>query len=276
MSLFRFEKFKISKYFLLFSFLLLVSFSFGKELDFSNVDLTNNFLIFQGNDSVTNLPGDFIFPLSLDKDSLRQEIVNKEVAKEKVKKKSWQYVVKKGESLWQISKKFKVPLNDLLSYNDLNQNSIVKPGDKIMIPGIKPQAIVAVQIKEYAGKFVSALNEVGGIVVPTSGFNWGQKHSVNGTDIAAPCGSEVYAANSGVVVESNDGWNTGYGNYIIIKHQNGSYSLYGHLSLRLVETGYQVDKGELIGYVGNTGYTVGSTGCHLHFEIRGASNPLLK
>jgi murein DD-endopeptidase MepM/ murein hydrolase activator NlpD len=86
----------------------------------------------------------------------------------------------------------------------------------------------------------------------------------------------VYAANSGTVVESSDGWNGGYGNYIIIKHSNGSYSLYGHLSLRLVSIGDTVDKGELIGYVGNTGYTVGPTGCHLHFEIRGASNPLLK
>jgi murein DD-endopeptidase MepM/ murein hydrolase activator NlpD len=46
--------------------------------------------------------------------------------------------------------------------------------------------------------------------------------------------------------------------------------------LRLVEVGNEVEKGELIGYVGNTGYTLGPTGCHLHFEVRGGQNPLLK
>jgi murein DD-endopeptidase MepM/ murein hydrolase activator NlpD len=233
-------------------------------------------LTFQEKQKIDNLPSDFIFPLSLDKDSLKQMIIEKENEKEKKKNSGWQYVVEKGESLWQISKKFKVSLSDLLYYNDLTENSVIKVGDKLAIPGVKPQATVALQVKKYAGKFVSALSEIAGFAIPTSGFNWGQKHSINGTDISAPCGSEVYSANSGVVVESSDGWNSGYGNYIIIKHQNGSYSLYGHLSLRLVESGDEVEKGELIGYVGNTGYTIGPTGCHLHFEIRGASNPLLK
>jgi len=233
-------------------------------------------LTFEEKQRIGNFPSDFIFPLSLDKDSLKQIIAEKETEKEKKKNSGWQYVVKKGESLWQISKKFNVPLKDLLYYNDLTENSVIKAGDKLVIPGVKPQATVAVQVKKYAGKFVSALSEIAGFAVPASGFNWGQKHGVNGTDISAPCGSEVYAANSGVVVESSDGWNSGYGNFIIIRHQNGSYSLYGHLSLRLVEIGDEVEKGELIGYVGNTGYTIGPTGCHLHFEIRGTSNPLLK
>jgi murein DD-endopeptidase MepM/ murein hydrolase activator NlpD len=254
----------------------LADFSFAKEFDFSAVDLNRNFLTFPEKPKIDNLSVDFIFPLNLDKDSLRQAIDEINISKEKEKNSSWQYVVKKGESLWQISKKFKIPLNDLLYYNDLTENSVIKAGDKLIIHGVKPQATVALQVKKYAGKFVSALNEIAGFVIPTSGFNWGEKHSINGTDISAPCGSEVYSANSGVVIESSDGWNSGYGNYIIIKHQNGSYSLYGHLSLRLVEIGDEVEKGELIGYVGNTGYTIGPTGCHLHFEIRGASNPLLK
>jgi murein DD-endopeptidase MepM/ murein hydrolase activator NlpD len=229
-------------------------------------------LTFQEKQRIDNLYSDFVFPLSLDQDSLKQMMTEKENKKNS----GWHYVVKKGESLWQISKKFQVPLSDLLYYNDLTENSVIKAGDKLVIPGVKPQATVALQVKKYAGKFVSALSEIAGFVIPTSGFNWGQKHSINGTDISTPCGSEVYSANSGVVVESSDGWNSGYGNYIIIKHQNGIYSLYGHLSLRLVEIGDEVEKGELIGYVGNTGYTIGPTGCHLHFEIRGASNPLLK
>lgn len=273
---------KISRYFLIFLIFLLANFSLADNLDFSNVDLSDNFLTVKEKASSTNLPEDFIFPLSLDIAAFKEVSADKNEKLDKNEKKknvnSWQYVVKKGESLWQISKKFKISLNELLIANDLNDKSIVKAGDKIVIPGVKPQANIGVQnlAKEYAGKFVSALKEVSGIVIPTTGFNWGVKHNGNGTDIAAPCSSEVYAANSGTVVESSDGWNSGYGNYIIIKHSNGSYSLYGHLSLRLVSIGDIVDKGELIGYVGNTGYTVGPTGCHLHFEIRGASNPLLK
>ena len=218
------------------------------------------------------LQPDFLFPLKLDQESLK----NMTEEKEKKNNSGWKYVVKKGETLWQISKKFKVSMKDLLYYNDLTENSIIKAGDKIVIYGIKPQAIIAGPIKQFTGKFVSALKEISNFVVPVSGFNWGRKHGVNGTDIAAPCSSEVYAAQGGIVVESSDGWNNGYGNYIIIRHQNGSYSLYGHLSLRIVEIGDEVKKGELIGYVGNTGYTLGPTGCHLHFEVRGETNPLLK
>lgn len=219
---------------------------------------------------------DFIFPLSFDQKDLIK-IVDQNNKEEQKKQSGWSYVVKKGETLWQISKKFKVSLNELLEINNLSEKSIIKAGDKIIIPGVKPQTIFALERpKNLAGKFVSALKEVSNIVIPVSGFNWGQKHGENATDIAADCGQEVYAANSGIVVESSDGWNGGYGNYIIIKHNNAIYSLYGHLSLRLVQVGEKVRKGELIGYVGNTGYTIGQTGCHLHFEIRGGENPLLK
>ncbi len=255
----------------------------AQSKDFSLNENQKNFLVIKSQEEFyQKMSSDFLFPLKLDQESLKKMIEEKENSKkmveEKEKKKSsgWQYVVKKGETLWQISKKFKVPLEDLLYYNGLSENSIIKAGDKIVIPGVKPQAIIGGPVKKFAGKFVSALQEIGNFIVPVSGFNWGKKHSFNGTDISAPCGSEVYAAQSGVVVESSDGWNSGYGNYIIIRHRNGSYSLYGHLSLRLVEVGNEVEKGELIGYVGNTGYTLGPTGCHLHFEVRGGQNPLLK
>ncbi len=217
---------------------------------------------------------DFIFPLSIDQNDVENFISKKEEQKKKL---GWSYTIKKGETLWEISKKFKIPLKDLLAINSFSENSIIKAGDKIVIPGVKPQGVIVTEKpKELVGKFVSALKEVGNIVIPVSGFNWGHNHGDNGTDIAAQCGQEVYAANSGIVIESRDGWNGGYGNYIIIKHSNGIYSLYGHLSLRLVQIGEKVNKGELIGYVGNTGYTLGPTGCHLHFEIRGGANPLLR
>ena len=60
------------------------------------------------------------------------------------------------------------------------------------------------------------------------------------------------------------GWNGGYGQFVKIRHGNGYESAYGHMSGIAVTTGQQVRKGEIIGFVGSTGY---STGPHLHFEV---------
>lgn len=245
---------------------------FAEYLDYSIYDTQENFLdpISFENKEIFFF-SDFISPLA----EYKKEDVEKFILK--TSKKTWTYVVKKGDTLWEISRKFKVPIEEILILNDLKENSVLKVGDKIVLTGIRAQTLtLASPAKEFVGKFVSALKEISNIVIPVSGFNWGEKHSQNGSDIAAPCGSEVYAANSGVVIESSDGWNTGYGNYIILKHEDGSYTLYGHLQMRVVEKGKIVEKGELIGYVGNTGYTLGPTGCHLHFEVRGRANPLLR
>lgn len=267
---------KISKYLLLFLInFSLVSFCLGISADFSVFETKDNFLTL-GNDKENEyVLRDFIFPLTPEfKNYSDQE--DKEI-KEIKKDKGWVYTVKKGETLWQISKKFGIKIEDIITFNELKENYVLKTGDKIYLPGVKPQAIVSLPlIKKFAGKFISAMTDLGGLVAPVSGFNWGEKHNLNATDIAASCGSEVYAAHSGEVIDSLDGWNGGYGNYIIIKHPNAVYTLYGHLSLRLVEVGESVEKGQLIGYVGNTGYTLGQTGCHLHFEVRGKTNPLLR
>jgi len=85
-----------------------------------------------------------------------------------------------------------------------------------------------------------------------------------GVDIAASYGTAIWAANSGTVVTSSDGWNGGYGNYIVINHGNGTQTLYAHMSSRAVSVGQTVTKGQVIGYVGSTG---ASTGAHIHFEV---------
>lgn len=85
-----------------------------------------------------------------------------------------------------------------------------------------------------------------------------------GVDIAAPYGTEIYAAGAGTVVAA--GWNSGgYGNYVIIEHEDGYRTLYGHCSLVIATEGQEVEKGQLIAYVGSTG---DSTGNHCHFEVR--------
>ena len=88
----------------------------------------------------------------------------------------------------------------------------------------------------------------------------------SGTDIAAPVGSPILAAASGTVTIANalDSWGGGYGYYIRIDHGGGLETLYAHCSAICVTTGQQVQAGQVIGYVGQTGR---ATGNHLHFEV---------
>ena len=106
------------------------------------------------------------------------------------------------------------------------------------------------------GGVISSL--YGGRTGPINGgFDW---HP--GLDIAVDIGTPVYAAAMGTVEVA--GWNGGYGQFVKIRHGNGYESAYGHMSGIAVTTGQQVRKGEIIGFVGSTGY---STGPHLHFEV---------
>jgi murein DD-endopeptidase MepM/ murein hydrolase activator NlpD len=84
-----------------------------------------------------------------------------------------------------------------------------------------------------------------------------------GVDLAAPAGTEVYAAGNGTVTEIGE--DSIYGNYVIIKHADNWVSLYGHLQKVEVGLRANVRSGTLIGRVGSTGQ---STGPHLHFELR--------
>ena len=83
-----------------------------------------------------------------------------------------------------------------------------------------------------------------------------------GIDIAVDYGTPVYASAAGYVEQS--GWYGGYGKYVRLSHDFGYETAYGHMSRLAVEAGSFVKKGEVIGYVGSTGY---STGPHLHFEV---------
>lgn len=95
-----------------------------------------------------------------------------------------------------------------------------------------------------------------------SGGNFREGHP--GFDLAAPTGSKVSAADTGLVIFA--GWSgLGYGNAVLIDHGNGYQTLYAHLSHISTFCGEKVEKGDLIGLSGNTG---NSTGPHLHFEVR--------
>ncbi|SFD19914.1 M23 family metallopeptidase [Clostridium uliginosum] len=107
----------------------------------------------------------------------------------------------------------------------------------------------------------------GGGITSKFGARWGRNH--NGIDIAGNIGEPVTAAYNGVIEEA--GWVNGYGNMIMIKHEDSIDTIYGHLSTIKVNKGQQVQKGDIIGEVGNTGR---STGPHLHFELRSKGSPI--
>lgn len=90
-----------------------------------------------------------------------------------------------------------------------------------------------------------------------------------GLDVGAGSGTPIYAAKGGTVLSA--GWRNGYGNTVMILHDGGLVSLYAHQSRIATSAGASVDGGELIGYVGSTGW---STGPHLHFEIRVGGSPV--
>ncbi|MBI2715067.1 MAG: M23 family metallopeptidase [Rhizobiales bacterium] len=85
-----------------------------------------------------------------------------------------------------------------------------------------------------------------------------------GVDWAAPTGTPIYASGNGTI--EKEGWESGYGKYIRIRHTNGYETAYGHMSAfaRGIEEGKRVRQGQVIGFVGSTGL---STGSHLHYEI---------
>jgi murein DD-endopeptidase MepM/ murein hydrolase activator NlpD len=101
---------------------------------------------------------------------------------------------------------------------------------------------------------------------PYQGF----PHFHTGLDLVLPLGSQVLAADDGVVALVGSG-TTGYGNYVVIAHDGGLTTLYGHLSQALVKVGDHVVQAQPVGLEGSTG---NSTGPHLHFELRIADKPV--
>jgi murein DD-endopeptidase MepM/ murein hydrolase activator NlpD len=114
--------------------------------------------------------------------------------------------------------------------------------------------------QQYTGDYRWPLDA--GIISSAYGERWGKMH--RGIDIAADAGEPVYAVASGKVIYAGDGLR-GYGNVIILRHDNKVTSLYAHNSELRVKTGDEARQGDLIALLGNTGH---STGPHVHFELR--------
>jgi len=186
------------------------------------------------------------------------------------------HIVLKGQTLKGIAKKYNVDVIDIASFNGLASNAQLALGDELIIPDAEminteapkpktnPINTVKTTLKTLVGYFI---NPVPGYKRVSQGL-----HGKNGVDLAAPTGTKIVAAASGTVLLARNGYNGGYGNMVIIKHPNGTQTLYAHQSKIATKTGAKVSQGETIGYVGSTGH---STGPHLHYEIHGARNNAL-
>jgi murein DD-endopeptidase MepM/ murein hydrolase activator NlpD len=193
------------------------------------------------------------------------------------------YEWEEGDTLEQVAADFKADIDEILNWsgNQLDlTNPEVEPGKVIMIPGGQREFQQWVVPTYAVGRSGTNASLPGGCEVTGNGFYGGgffiwpaDNHYLSGNDfwsghlaidIAAGTGAPIYAADSGVVVFA--GWDSnGYGNVVMIDHQNGYHTLYAHLSTITTSCGASVWQGGVIGYAGSTG---NSTGPHLHFEVR--------
>lgn len=211
------------------------------------------------------------------------------------------YRVEKGDTLASIAQRHKIELQELAEANNIEHEEDLKPGRSLFIPGVTPSTFAAILKKQgivvrrtektqkEKGREEAALapeEEKKGseIEVDHGRFAWpiqgelsslfgmrrGRHH--DGLDIRAKMGSPIRAAADGEVVYCKR--MRGYGNLVLVRHDNDFFTVYAHNSVNLVRNGAKVKKGQVIAKVGRTGR---ATGPHVHFEVREgpkARNPL--
>jgi murein DD-endopeptidase MepM/ murein hydrolase activator NlpD len=206
------------------------------------------------------------------------------------------YMWYEGDGLNGVARGLGVTPEVIVNYplNDLNPDALgdwslpnIAPGTMLFVPGgVRPnQSWVPARGEVISGNSYLGPGACSGILYgnigtgtftwPTtahylSGYDWNPPVH-NGLDFDGDFGSPIYAADSGVIIYS--GWSDrGYGNLIVIDHDGGWQTYYGHLlDNTLLPCGSNVIKGELIASMGSTG---NSTGPHLHFELRSNGIPV--
>jgi murein DD-endopeptidase MepM/ murein hydrolase activator NlpD len=184
--------------------------------------------------------------------------------------------------LFRIGKAYDLSHHELARVNGIKDPTQIRAGQRIFIPGAARQLPVetltpAESRPEVAKSPQEPLSDSEGFLWPVNGMinsGFGRRGSTfhDGVDIAAPEGTPIRAIAVGDVIYSDR--LRGYGNIIIIRHEEGIVSVYAHNEVNLVRQGETVSRGDIIARVGSTGRV---TGPHLHFEIRknnAAQDPL--
>lgn len=175
------------------------------------------------------------------------------------------HLVNSGESVGYLAVLYETDADSIVNFNEISEDNKIVVGDLLIIPGaIKPPTPVIQRAPIASSYFICPISAPCG---RTQGLHW-----YNAVDFSnGRCGDPILAAAGGQVQKT--GYDYIAGNYVRVLHSNGVVTFYGHMSKRMVYPGQRVYQGQIIGYVGNTGYTIGPTGCHVHFDVRGASNP---
>jgi murein DD-endopeptidase MepM/ murein hydrolase activator NlpD len=181
------------------------------------------------------------------------------------------YSVQNGDSLEIIAKNHNIDAEKIEAYNAVKKGDTLSIGQELFIAGAQKVWVEEAEITTgIATTNTGVLDSIGfKLRRPTQGaLTQGYHKDHFAIDIANRVNTPIYASANGVVVKSDDGWNYGYGNYIVVDHGNDVQTLYAHNSVRKVEAGDEVKTGQLIALMGNTGNVWGPTGVHLHFEVR--------
>lgn len=176
-----------------------------------------------------------------------------------------------GDTLWGIANTYQVEVAAILAANGKTGEDL-SLGEALFIPGGKKpketeRVLARAESPVSRGSSSRFTWPTEGEL--TSGFaqRWGRHH--DGIDLANDIGTPVRAARAGRV--SYSGWSSGYGRVVMIEHDQGYTTVYGHLNESYVTEGQYVKGGQSIAAMGNTG---NSTGPHLHFEVRKNGTPI--
>ena len=173
------------------------------------------------------------------------------------------YTIKQNENIEDVASKYDIQLNRILAFNKIDEISDIEIGDDIFLPGAK--YTLDERIEKFGQMFslpvtVTRISSLFGYRVhPITKVR--TKHT--GVEIPGSLNTPVYAARKGKVIFA--GYSGGYGNLVIVRHDKGYTTYYGHLNKITTKIGANVGVGVMIGRMGSTG---NSTGSHLHFEVR--------
>jgi len=193
------------------------------------------------------------------------------------------YRVAKDDSLGAIAQRFHVSTQSLAEHNNITDSNQLKVGSRLYIPRgrssyAKAKSSGVNKGRKQRGTSKKRKSSESEIVTEPGRFSWpiagsvtsgfgmrgGRRH--DGIDISAPRGTAVMAAANGKVVFSSR--LRGYGNLILVRHQDNFFTAYAHNARNLKKKGDVVKKGQVVARVGSTGRT---SGPHLHFEVRKGS-----
>lgn len=186
-----------------------------------------------------------------------------------------QYEVQRGDTLYSISREFGVDRSSLARQNRLKAPYHLREGQRLSLAmaGQSPQLR---QVSKPRGVLDSAPERKGRFIIPANGriiSTYGSKENGihnDGINIAVPVGTDVKAAENGVIVYAGNELE-GYGNLMLIRHADGFVTAYAHNKEFLARAGQKVKRGEVIARSGSSGNV---TQPQIHFEIRKGARAL--